>query len=505
MTKTTPQQPICDAATHANLLLELLALRNHMQQAVEMNRALLASVHPEQRPGAINLLQYLAFRARDIRTLQDQLHVLGLSSLASSESHIAAQVEQVLQRLCWQAPDKATAPVCSYQQGKDFLEAHTNRLFGPRQGAGVNHIMITLDESSGGNTKLLCAAMQKGMDIARINCAHDDPETWSSWIANVRTAGKQTGTTCKIYMDLPGPKMRMQILAGAGKKGRIRIKPGDEIRLLEAGEQPDKHVKTMACQEPGIVLQLQDGNKVLVDDGKYSGEIKRRGSETWLLITHVTGKKPRLEADKGINFPCASLRVPVITQTDAGILPFIAAHADMMGCSFIRSAEDVAILREALAAYAQQPDLILKIETPEAMLHLPELLLEAMKNRSCGVMIARGDLAVELGFSQLSDVQDKILWLCEAAHVPVIWATQVLENLNKTGLATRSEVTDAAHACKAECVMLNKGEFLLETLDTLQEILHLTDSHRHKKRYTLRPLAVAKEFFQRHPPSSSEG
>src|SRR5690606_2053904 len=240
-----------------------------------------------------------------------------------------------------------------------------------------------------------------------------------------------------------------------------------------------------------------DGTRVMLDDGKYEGVIRERGGDTYLHILRVTGKKPKLRDEKGINFPYADLAIRVLTASDRRLLPFIAEHADMMGCSFVRNAGDVDEIREALAGFSKRPDLILKIETPEAVLNLPELMLTAMQDEVFGVMIARGDLAVEIGFQQLSDVQDKILWICEAAHVPVIWATQVLESMNKSGLATRSEITDAAHAFKAECVMLNKGEFIKETLGVLTDILRRAGGHRKKKRYTLRPLTVASEFRRR--------
>ena len=118
-----------------------------------------------------------------------------------------------------------------------------------------------------------------------------------------------------------------------------------------------------------------------------------------------------------------------------------------------------------------------------------------MKEKSFGVMIARGDLAVEIGFERLSEIQEEILWICEAAHVPVIWATQVLETLNKTGFATRSEMTDAAMGVMAECVMLNKGNYLVKTILALDNILKRQMGHVDKKRYIMRPLGVAKNFL----------
>jgi pyruvate kinase len=117
-------------------------------------------------------------------------------------------------------------------------------------------------------------------------------------------------------------------------------------------------------------------------------------------------------------------------------------------------------------------------------------------------MIARGDLAVEIGFERLSEIQEEILWLCEAAHTPVIWATQVLEQLNKTGVASRSEITDAYKAAQAECIMVNKGTHLIEVLATLQNVARRSKRHHLKKRYALPPLQIAAAFFKRHEKAS---
>jgi pyruvate kinase len=137
---------------------------------------------------------------------------------------------------------------------------------------------------------------------------------------------------------------------------------------------------------------------------------------------------------------------------------------------------------------------VLKIETKRGFSNLPAMLLEALKFPACGVMIARGDLAVECGFERLSEIQEEILWVCEAAHVPVIWATQVLEGLTRRGHATRAEVTDAAMAQTAEVVMLNKGAYIIEAVEMLDDILQRMQGHHRKKHSMLRELKLASEF-----------
>ena len=219
-------------------------------------------------------------------------------------------------------------------------------------------------------------------------------------------------------------------------------------------------------------------------------------TQVGIRSTRISSEKKRIKAEKGINFPDSELVVPSLTQYDKNCLPFVCSNADLVGYSFVQNATDVGHLQQLLRNITDTPPyIILKIETPEAVLNLPALLLKGMEEHTFGVMIARGDLAVEIGFERMGEIQEEILWICEAAHVPVIWATQVLENLNKSGMATRSEITDAGHAALADCVMINKGDHTLEVLETLKDILQRTSEHRIKKRYTFRPLGIATRFL----------
>ena len=138
---------------------------------------------------------------------------------------------------------------------------------------------------------------------------------------------------------------------------------------------------------------------------------------------------------------------------------------------------------------------MLKIETRKAFEELPSLLLAAMSSPSAGVMIARGDLAIECGYERLAEVQEEILWMAEASHTPVIWATQVLDNLAKTGIPSRAEITDAAMSARAECVMLNKGPYIVDAVRVLDDILTRMQTHQHKKTSMLRDLRVAERFL----------
>jgi pyruvate kinase len=199
-----------------------------------------------------------------------------------------------------------------------------------------------------------------------------------------------------------------------------------------------------------------------------------------------------LRGGKGVNLPDTNLQLSPLTAKDLADLAFIARAADLVGYSFVRHGQDIHELRRRLADLNAEPlGLILKVETRQAFAELPKLLLACMQTGPFGVMIARGDLAVECGFERLAEVQEEILWICEAAHTPVIWATQVLESMAKTGVPSRAEVTDAAMSERAECVMLNKGPFIREAVKALDDILRRMQAHQTKKRAMLRPLHLA--------------
>ncbi len=456
---------------------------------------IIAGVHPKQKKSATNLIHYLALRRENLRTLQDELHVAGLSSLASSESHILRQVKAVLQRLGAEFPEQNTA--ITYEAGTELLHQRATTLFGHKENSVIPHLMVTFDKGLADDYAGVKALLKAGMNIARINCAHDSPTVWQKMIANVHKAVQSTQQPCKIYMDLAGPKIRTTLLGKGKEEGRVKLLEKEKFYLAEADALFNKKEKVLGCTLPGVVKDLRAGDRVLFDDGLFEARVEVPGERiATLRMTRISANKPRLKPEKGINFPDTELTAGCLTDFDKSVLPFAQEHADILGFSFVRSVEDVTELQELVRKEgAKKLPLVLKIETFEAVQNLPVLLLQGMAEPVFGVMIARGDLAVEIGFERLSEIQEEILWLCEAAHVPVIWATQVLETLNKSGIATRSEVTDAVRAAQAECVMLNKGKFLLTVLATLQDILHRTGGHHVKKRYVFRPLQIAERFW----------
>jgi len=310
-------------------------------------------------------------------------------------------------------------------------------------------------------------------------------------------------------MDESGLTAEARVGSLPPQEQHIPLRRGD-LLVLTAGDQPGHPARydragrllspaRVPCTLPGVFADVRPGERIWLDDGRIGGVILSvRAEGVEVEVTSARSQGEKLREDKGINLPDSTLAVPTLTSKDIDDLRFIATHADMVGFSFVRSAEDVRELRRRLTEMGR-PDMgiVLKIETRAAFDRLPELLLAAMEGPSAGVMIARGDLAVELGYERMAEVQEEILWMSQAAHLPVIWATQVLETLAKKGRPSRAEITDAAMGERAECVMLNKGPYIVEAVRTLDDILHRMEAHQRKKSSMMRRLNVAGSFLER--------
>jgi pyruvate kinase len=249
-------------------------------------------------------------------------------------------------------------------------------------------------------------------------------------------------------------------------------------------------IARIGCTFPAAFEAARTGQRVILDDGKLTGIIEDvTPGELKVRILSAAAKGSRLRAEKGINLPDTDLNAAAVSDADLPLLEVAAAHADMVAVSFLRHENDVDEIHGYLRRVrAEHLGLVLKIETTAAFARLPEILLHAMRSPLVGVMIARGDLAVEAGYERLAEVQEEILWLCEAAHLPVIWATEVLDQLARTGRPSRAEVTDAAMAQRAECVMLNKGPHIDTAISVLDDILRRMSRHQRKKTPLLQPL-----------------
>lgn len=476
-------------------------LRDHALALERAHETELAEVPEEYQQSARNLLHYLAVRQTDIRDLQGELAALGLSSLGRLEAHALRSLEAVLEVLIVLSGDKVKklkshAPV-TFRTGLMLLQEHTRRLFGPVPANRQQRIMVTMPSEAAEDGELIEKLLLAGTDVIRINCAHDGPEVWRAMIDNLRAAERHLGRRCKVHADLAGPKLRTGSLAAGTET--VKLLRGDMLTLVLEGRNPAAVAPgghgdaVMPCSLEAVFGMVREGERISFDDGKIGGIIRAIDAEgIHVEITRAKEEGSKLKAEKGINLPDTHIELPALNDKDFADLALLAPHVDLIGMSFVRSSADVLQLQERLAELkASHVGIVLKIENRAAFEALPSLLLAALRSPPVGIMVARGDLAAELGFERLAEAQEEILWLCEAAHVPVIWATQVLENMTKTGLPSRAEVTDAAMSQRAECVMLNKGPYIVRTVSFLDDILTRMQAHHYKKQATLRKLAVS--------------
>lgn len=445
-------------------------------------------------PGAINLAQYLALRRHDLSAVQHQLSAFGLTSLGRSEGRVMATLDAVCARLTEMAGQPAVShpTPLAFWNGKRILRREQARIFGSDAHGPGTRIMVTLPTGASQDRALVADIIRAGADCLRINCAHGGPETWAAMIENSRAAAADQDRVCRILMDIAGPKCRIaEVLAPK----KTRLYRGDVLRL--AGRMPAQAKAgdiVIRVTFPTILDQLEVGARIFIDDGRIGARVERIEPDgATLRVEQARSKGEKLRLNKGLNFPDTALDLPPLTEKDLRDLDFVAENADLVGFSFVQRPSDITLIQRELAARRRgrltQP-LVLKIETALAVRNLPELIVHGAGQQPLAVMIARGDLAVELGFERISEVQENILWLCEAAHVPVIWATQVLAGLVEEGAPSRSEATDAAMGQRAECVMLNKGPFIVEAVRFLDNVLHRMDRHQSKKSARLEPLEL---------------
>lgn len=478
-----------------------------MKSAEKKFDSTLDKLHANFKLSGVNLLHYLVLRSNEIRHLQEFLHQQGLSSLTNLESHTLYQVQNVLSWLTGK-PRVKNKETCDFKTANFLQEKHAEELLGKFPIQDRPHIMVTFSLEMIRDRKLVEEMLNEGMTVARINCAHDTSEDWRKMITVLRNAIAKTGKPCKIYMDIAGPKIRIKNIEAlkSSQNEALPVWEGKELLLKGPGKKADKTGKKAKGKRDVVIIEpaelismMHKGERIFFDDGKFEGKVIKEGDDFVIIqIVRISAKNHLLKPERGINLPDSELTLPTLTEEDRSNILFICQYADLVGYSFVSDTEDIEMLRAELNKYAlnRKPAIVLKIERLAAIQHLPALLLNGMKDGVLGVMIARGDLAVEIGFERLSEIQEEILWICEAAHVPVIWATQVLETLNKTGFATRSEITDAAMSVKSECVMLNKGKYIVKTIQTLDDVLTRQTGHLDKKRYIMRPLGIAKTFIE---------
>lgn len=441
------------------------------------------------RESAENLSYYLALRNRDITQLQIDLIPWGLSSLGRLESKALVTIDAVIATLSdlVNGEEETTHPEPSaFDVGRKRLQKNTKKLFGKKPANRTTRIMVTIPDEAYEDESLIRQLIDEGMNVARINCAHNDEKVWEKIISSIRDISKKLGKDVRVLMDIAGPKVRTDWVFTHLSKPKVRA--GDLIRITRNFKDiPKTNVKvTVGCELDIIYEQIELDQPVLFDDGAIESKVIEIQEDEFILeVIKTKEKSVRVKAEKGLNFPKNNFTFESLNEKDKADIKFACAHADIIGCSFVNEGRDIVLVQKEIEKHlgteAKNMALLAKIETVRAVRNLPEIIFTSASKNPFAIMIARGDLAAESGYIDLAGLQQEILWIAEAGDIPVVWATEVLDTLISDGIPTRSEVTDAAEGTRAECVMLNKGDYIVEGVRMLNRIIERMEPIQYKK------------------------
>tara|TARA_B100000683_G_C12445438_1_gene537912 strand:- start:15 stop:1379 length:1365 start_codon:yes stop_codon:yes gene_type:complete len=304
-----------------------------------------------------------------------------------------------------------------------------------------------------------------GMNVVRINASHGDHETHKQTIANIRKLDEELGSNTSILVDLQGPKLRI----GELEEDEINLEEGAELRIKVGAEKGSAGV--VYTNYESFAKDVKPGESVLLDDGKLKVEVISTDSDSEVVCKVIYGGilKPR----KGINLPDTEISLPCITEKDEKDLAFALKHnVDWIGLSFVRNPNDIEQLRQRIDAEEKHARIIAKIEKPEAVEMLDEII-----ERTDAVMIARGDLGVEIPMEEVPLLQREIIDKCRSASRPVIVATQMMESMIESSTPTRAEVNDVATAVLdgTDAVMLSAetsvGKYPIHAVKAMCQII----------------------------------
>ncbi|MGF1581813.1 MAG: pyruvate kinase [Gemmataceae bacterium] len=321
-------------------------------------------------------------------------------------------------------------------------------------------IVATVGPASG-STEILCALMQAGVDVFRINFSHGDEQQRSEFLSNIRAAEEQVGRPVAISADLCGPKIRVGMIRG----GEINLESGKEIVIQRTPVEGT--VDRISTTLPELVDVVATGERILLADGRLQFEVVSKAPPDEFTCRVIVGGP--LSNGKGVNLPDTTLPISALTEKDRTDAAWIAQHDfDYVALSFVQRAEDVDELRLLLKEHGSNIPIITKIEKPRAVVHI-----DAIIDAADAVMVARGDLGVEMDFPTVPIVQKTIARKCQAAGKPCIIATEMLESMISSPRPTRAEVSDVANAVfdRADAVMLSGessiGQYPVEAVQVM--------------------------------------
>ena len=339
-------------------------------------------------------------------------------------------------------------------------------------------IICTLGPSSS-DQETIRRLIAAGMDVARLNFSHGSHKDHERTIKRVREAARQEGRMVPVLQDLQGPKIRV----GEVQSGGVLIHEGEQLTLtaqpVENGSQNRVHINY-----PTLVQDVDVGGRILLDDGLLELKITDVHEGKDEVVTEVVVGGP-LRSRKGVNLPHIRNTTPSLTKKDRHDLEFgLSLDVDLIALSFVRNEADVANLTERVKKSGKQVGIVAKIEKPEAVRNIDEIIQVAD-----GIMVARGDMGIEMPMAQVPGTQKTIIHRCLAAARPVITATQMLESMIENPRPTRAEASDVANAVLdgSDAVMLSGetavGKHPVRVVEVMAQIIDEAEQLRRQLHY----------------------
>ncbi|WP_296193143.1 pyruvate kinase [uncultured Microbacterium sp.] len=318
--------------------------------------------------------------------------------------------------------------------------------------------------------EMVRAIIEAGVDVARLNLSHGDYSVHDANFANVRKAADDAGKPVAVLVDLQGPKIRL----GKFADGPHDLAVGDTFKITTEDILGTKEI--VGTTFKGLPADVKPGDFLLIDDGKVRVQVTSVDGPVVTTTVIVAGP---VSNNKGINLPGVAVNVPALSEKDEEDLRWgLRIGADYIALSFVRNAEDVTRVHEIMAEEGRKIPVIAKIEKPQAVEHLEEII-----DAFDGIMVARGDLGVELPLEAVPIVQKHAVELCRRMAKPVIVATQMLESMIQNPVPTRAETSDVANAVLdgADAVMLSGetsvGAYPVVVVETMARIVDSTEVH----------------------------
>lgn len=331
-------------------------------------------------------------------------------------------------------------------------------------------IVATLGPASE-DVKVLNRLLQSGVNMFRLNMSHGDHDMHANLVKNIRKSVKETGIEVAVMADLCGPKIR----TGKFRDGKILLKRGADVTVTVRNTLGDQSL--IPSQYKQLHSDVSKGDRILLNDGLITLEVKSiKGTEVYCRVVH--GGK--LSDHKGINMPDSVVSTPALTAKDRKDAVFaIGQGVDYLSLSFVRTADEINKLRTIIKRHKSEANIIAKIETPLALQNITEIL-----QASDAIMVARGDLGVELNPEEVPVAQLQLIDQARVANRPVIVATQVLESMIENARPTRAEISDISYAVSsgADAMMLSAessvGKFPVGSIKMMDRAIRYTESYR---------------------------